>query len=65
MTLIIVSLHDGAAHVERSRAAGAFAYNTKKKIYRELLPAIDHALWQPRSGGNIEPRTTFFVVPSP
>jgi two-component system NtrC family response regulator len=42
--VIIVSQHAVAAYVERARAAGAFAYITKDKVYRELLPTIARAL---------------------
>ena len=42
--LIIVSQHTGCAYVERAQAAGAFAYVTKDKVYRELLPAVARAL---------------------
>ncbi|MBI5908336.1 MAG: response regulator transcription factor [Betaproteobacteria bacterium] len=42
--VVIVSQHAVEAYVERARAAGAFAYITKDKVYRELLPTIDRAL---------------------
>jgi DNA-binding NarL/FixJ family response regulator len=42
--VVIVSQHAVAAYVERARATGAFAYITKDKVYRELLPTIDRAL---------------------
>ena len=42
--VVIVSQHAVAAYVERARAAGAFAYITKDKIYRELLPTVSRAL---------------------
>jgi len=42
--VIIVSLHNGEVYVERARAAGAFAYIPKDKVYRDLLPAIERAL---------------------
>jgi DNA-binding NarL/FixJ family response regulator len=42
--VVIVSQHADAAYIERARAAGAFAYITKDKVYRELLSTIDRAL---------------------
>jgi DNA-binding NarL/FixJ family response regulator len=42
--IVVVSQHSGAAYVERAKAAGAFAYITKDKVYRELLPTIARAL---------------------
>lgn len=42
--VIIVSQHAVAAYVERAHTAGAFAYITKDKVYRKLLPAIERAL---------------------
>ena len=42
--VVIVSQHAVEAYVERAHAAGAFAYITKDKVYRELLPTIDRAL---------------------
>lgn len=48
--VIIVSQHAGQAYVERARAAGAFAYITKDKVYRELLPAVGRALDRAPSG---------------
>ncbi len=49
--VIIVSQHAGHAYVERARAAGAFAYITKDKVYRELLPTVGRALGRGPSGG--------------
>jgi len=49
--VIIVSQHAGRAYVERARAAGAFAYITKDKVYRELLPTVGRALDRAPSGG--------------
>ncbi len=48
--VIIVSQHAGHAYVERARAAGAFAYITKVKVYRELLPTVGRALGRAPSG---------------
>ena len=42
--VVIVSQHAVMAYVERAHAAGAFAYITKDKVYRELLSTIDRAL---------------------
>jgi DNA-binding NarL/FixJ family response regulator len=42
--IIVVSQHGGGAYVERAAAAGAYAYITKDKVYRELLPTIARAL---------------------
>lgn len=44
IAVIIVSQHAAQAYVERARAAGAFAYITKDRVYRELLPAVGRAL---------------------
>lgn len=49
--VIIVSQHAVAAYVERAHAAGAFAYITKDKIYRNLLPTVGRALGRGPSGG--------------
>jgi DNA-binding NarL/FixJ family response regulator len=49
--VIIVSQHAVEAYVERARAAGAFAYITKDKVYRELLPTVSRALGRGPSGG--------------
>jgi len=46
--VIMVSQHAAEVYVERARAAGAFAYIRKDRVYRELLPAISRALEQPR-----------------
>ena len=48
--VIIVSQHAGRAYVERARAAGAFAYISKDKVYRELLPTVGRALGPTPSG---------------
>lgn len=42
--VLIVSQHAVAAYVDRAQAAGAFAYITKDRVYRELLPTIDRTL---------------------
>ena len=42
--VVIVSQHTVAAYVERAHAAGAFAYITKDKVHRELLPVISRVL---------------------
>ena len=42
--VIMVSQHSAEVYVERSRVAGAFAYITKARVYRELLPTIKRAL---------------------
>ena len=42
--VIMVSQHSAEVYVERSRAAGAFAYVRKDRVYRELLPTIERAL---------------------
>src|SRR3990172_6617260 len=49
--VIIVSQHAGRAYVDRARAAGAFAYVTKDKVYRELLATVGRALGRGPSGG--------------
>ncbi len=49
--VIIVSQHAGAAYVDRARAAGAYAYVTKDKLYRELLPTLGRALAPASAGG--------------
>jgi len=48
--VVIVSQHAVSTYVERAHAAGAFAYITKDKIYRELLPTIDRALGREPAG---------------
>jgi DNA-binding NarL/FixJ family response regulator len=42
--VIMVSQHSAEVYVERARAAGAFAYVRKDRVYRELLPTIERAL---------------------
>jgi len=42
--IIMVSQHAGSAYVDRARAAGACAYITKDKVYRQLLPTVGSAL---------------------
>jgi len=42
--VIVVSQHSADAYVEHAQAAGAFAYISKDKVYRELLPAVSRAL---------------------
>ena len=55
--VIIVSQHAGDAYVERARAAGAFAYITKDKVYRELLPTVGRALGRaPFASGHRDPQ---------
>ena len=55
--VIIVSQHAGRAYVDRARAAGAFAYVTKDKVYRELLPTVGRALGRAPSGsGHADPQ---------
>ncbi|HEX7811151.1 MAG TPA: response regulator transcription factor [Burkholderiales bacterium] len=39
--IIVVSQHSAQPYVERALGAGADAYITKDKVYRELLPAIE------------------------
>ncbi len=46
-TVIIVSQHSAQPYFDQARAAGAFAYVTKDKVYRELLLAIASALSYP------------------
>lgn len=41
--VIVVSQNAGGPYVERAIGAGANAYITKDRIYRELLPAIEGA----------------------
>ncbi|MFH1185916.1 MAG: response regulator transcription factor [Chloroflexota bacterium] len=50
--VVIVSQHAVVAYVERAHAAGAFAYITKDKVYRDLLPTIDRALGRAPSGNS-------------
>jgi DNA-binding NarL/FixJ family response regulator len=52
--IIVVSQHAGAAYFERASAAGAFAYITKDKVYRELLPTVGRALGRAPSTENVE-----------
>ncbi len=55
--VIIVSQHAVQAYVERARAAGACAYITKDKVYRELLPAVARALaGAPSDRGSADPQ---------
>jgi DNA-binding NarL/FixJ family response regulator len=42
--VVMVSQHAADVYVERARAAGAFAYIRKDRVYRELLPTIERAL---------------------
>ena len=49
--VIIVSQHSADVYAERARAAGAFAYITKDKVHRELLPTIARALARVPSDG--------------
>ena len=51
IAVIVVSQHTGDAYVEQARAAGAFAYITKDRVNRELLPAVGRALGRAPSGG--------------
>jgi DNA-binding NarL/FixJ family response regulator len=48
--VIVVSQHSAEAYVVRAQAAGAFAYISKDKIYREVLPAVRRALGGAPSG---------------
>ena len=41
--VIVVSMYSDPAYVDSSLAAGASAYLTKDKVYRELLPAVARA----------------------
>ena len=43
-TVIVVSQYSAPVYIERALAAGAFAYITKDKMHRELLPAVADAL---------------------
>ncbi len=43
-TVIVVSQHSAQPYVERALEAGAAAYITKDKVYRELLPEIERQL---------------------
>jgi DNA-binding NarL/FixJ family response regulator len=52
--IVVVSQHSGAAYVERANAAGAYAYITKDKVYRELLPTVGRALMQVPSAADID-----------
>ena len=57
VAVIIVSQHAGDAYVERARAAGAFAYITKDRVCRDLLPTVSRALGRgPSGGGHGEPQ---------
>lgn len=42
--VIIVSSQNSSAHVQRARAAGAFAYVNKDAVTDQLLPAVKAAL---------------------
>ncbi len=42
--IIVVSQYSAQIYFDRARAAGAFAYITKDKVHRELLPAVAGAL---------------------
>ena len=42
--VIMVTNLEGSAYVERARAAGAFGYVRKDKIYTDLLPLVVRAL---------------------
>lgn len=44
--VIIVSSQNSSAHMERARAAGAFAYVAKEAVTEQLLPAVHAALAQ-------------------
>ncbi len=49
--VIVVSQHSAQPYVERALGAGAAAYITKDKVYRELLPEIERQLGlQPKRG---------------
>jgi DNA-binding NarL/FixJ family response regulator len=47
--VVMISQHSAEVYVERSRAAGAFAYIRKDRVYRELLPTIKRALASARA----------------
>jgi len=51
--VIMVTSLTGSAYFERARAAGAFGFVTKEKIYAELIPIVASALNTPlsREGG--------------
>jgi len=49
-SVIVISQHSAEVYVERARAAGAFAYIRKDRVYRELLPTIESALASARAG---------------
>jgi len=42
--IIVVSMHADPAYLDWARVAGAAAYVTKDKVYRDLLPAVSHVL---------------------
>lgn len=42
--IIVVSMHVDRAYVDWARVAGAAAYVTKDKVYRDLLPAVSRVL---------------------
>jgi DNA-binding NarL/FixJ family response regulator len=42
--VIVVSMHADPAYVQRAHAAGAVAYITKDKAFRELLPIVSLVL---------------------
>src|SRR5258707_569770 len=42
--VVVVSQHAIPDYAERARAAGAFAYVSKKSIFHDLKPVIDRAL---------------------
>lgn len=47
--VIIVSQYSAQPYIDQAQAAGAFAYVTKDKVYRELLLAIASALSYPET----------------
>ena len=49
--VIIVSQHTEQTYVARALAAGASAYITKARVYRELLAAIERTLTPGRAAG--------------
>lgn len=42
--IIVVSMHADPIYAERAQAAGAIAYVTKDRVYRDLLPAVARVL---------------------
>lgn len=53
--VIVISQHAADVYLERAREAGAFAYVTKDKVYRELLPAVSRALGDRDRSSSVHP----------